>query len=135
MPRVQFEYVSAKMSIWEMCLHRFHDISGSAMTVLSKEADVDTESVLRNGAVSKIEVVPELLSGGKLTAISRTPSFHAYPPARNARAALRMAGATASISFSRISRSGTLSPSSGFTPVSQACTTAGESCSLKVRAT
>ena len=58
-----------------------------------------------------------------------------YPPARNARAALRIAGATASISLSRKSRSGTLSPSSGFTPVSHACTTAGESCSAKVRIT
>jgi hypothetical protein len=57
-----------------------------------------------------------------------------YPPARNVRAALKIAGATASMSFSRRSCSGTRSPSSGFTPVSHACTTAGESCSLRVRA-
>ena len=57
-----------------------------------------------------------------------------YPPTRNVRAALKIAGATASMSFSRRCCRGTRSPSSGFTPVSHACTTAGESCSLRVRA-
>ena len=56
------------------------------------------------------------------------------PPVRKTRPALRSAGATALISFSRRSRSRTQSSSSGLTPINHACTTAGESCSLSLRA-
>jgi hypothetical protein len=87
------------------------------------------------GLVSKTPQEPRLRAGmfarSKVDCHFRTLFSRTYPPARNARAALRMAGATASISFSRIRRSGTLSSSSGFAPVSHAYTTAGESCSLK----
>lgn len=58
-----------------------------------------------------------------------------YPPARKARTAPKISGATFSRSPSRSRRTGTRSLSSGFKPVSQAWTTAGGSDVCSVRTT